>query len=144
LSRFLPAARSLFGCAVLAFCLIGAALAISSSLTTTASAAGASLDLEHLDGPELVAMLDDGELTSVELTKAYIARIDALNEAGPGLNAVSQLNKNALREAQRTDELRAEGKSLGPAMGLPVLVKDIIDVKGMATTAGNYWVPTRR
>src|SRR5262245_63496934 len=83
-------------------------------------------------------MMESGELTSVELTQAYIDRIYALNQAGPGLNAVSQLNKEALKEAKKTDELRAEGKILSPAMGLPILLKDLIDVKGMYTSAGNF------
>ncbi len=83
-------------------------------------------------------MMEKGELTSVELTRAYLARIDALNKRGPGLNAVTQYNKAALDEAAKADALRAEGKVLGPAHGLPILLKDLIDVKGMYTSAGNY------
>ncbi|HZO07246.1 MAG TPA: amidase family protein, partial [Solirubrobacterales bacterium] len=96
------------------------------------------LDLETLDGPTAIEMMESGDLTSVELTQAYIDRIYALNQAGPALNAVSQLNKEALKEAKKTDELRAEGKILSPAMGLPILLKDLIDVKGMYTSAGNW------
>ena len=44
-------------------------------------------------------MMEEGKLTSVELTKAYIDRIEALNKRGPGLNAVTQLNPDALKEA---------------------------------------------
>ena len=66
------------------------------------------LDLEHLDGPTAVEMMEDGELTSVQLTRAYIARIAALNKRGPGLNAVTQLNKDALKDAAQLDKERKE------------------------------------
>ena len=83
-------------------------------------------------------MMEEGKLTSVQLTTAYIERIEALNKRGPGLNAVTQLNKDALKEAAQLDKERAEGHLRGPAHGLPVLLKDLIDVKGMYTSNGNY------
>ncbi|MDP2180532.1 MAG: amidase family protein [Methylophilaceae bacterium] len=100
--------------------------------------AAAVLDLEKLDGPTAIKMLEDGKLTSVELTKAYIKRIEALNKRGPGLNAVTQFNKDALRDAALLDKERAQGHVRGPAHGLPILLKDLIDAKGMYTSAGNY------
>lgn len=111
---------------------------LSASVLGAASASAATLDLETLDGPTAIQMMERGELTSVELTEAYLARIKALNEQGPGLNAVTQLNQEVLKEAQHADEMRAEGKILSPAMGLPIVVKDLIDVKGMYTSAGNW------
>ena len=82
--------------------------------------------------------MEEGKLTSVELTRAYIARIAALNKSGPGLNAVSQLNSQAIKDAALLDKERKEGKLRGPAHGLPILLKDLIDVKGMYTSAGNF------
>ena len=96
------------------------------------------LDLETLDGVTAERMLESGELTSVQLVQAYLARIEALNKSGPGLNAVTQINPAVMAEARRADELRAQGVVLGPAHGLPVLLKDLIDVKGMYTSNGNY------
>jgi Asp-tRNA(Asn)/Glu-tRNA(Gln) amidotransferase A subunit family amidase len=96
------------------------------------------LNLETLSGGEAEAMLEAGEITSVELTEDYLARIDALNKAGAGLNAVTQINKYAMAEAEKADQERAEGIDLGPAMGLPILLKDIIDAKGMYTSAGDW------
>jgi Asp-tRNA(Asn)/Glu-tRNA(Gln) amidotransferase A subunit family amidase len=124
------AVRRLLACAalVLGFLVLGPGSAKAAPV----------LDLATLDGRTAVAMMDAGELTSVELTQAYIDRIVAMNQQGPGLNAVSQFNKDALVEAQKTDELRAEGKVLSPAMGLPILLKDLIDIKGMYTSAGNF------
>jgi Asp-tRNA(Asn)/Glu-tRNA(Gln) amidotransferase A subunit family amidase len=59
--------------------------------------------LEKLDAPTAIEMMAAGKLTSVRLTKAYIARIEALNKRGPGLNAVTQLNEDALKEAAQFD-----------------------------------------
>jgi amidase len=118
--------------------LIALTLAIFALLFGAAGAHAAPLALETLTGSKAEAMLQAGEITSVELTKDYLARIDALNKAGPGLNAVSQINKFALAEAEKVDSERAMGIDLGPAMGLPILLKDIIDAKGMYTSAGDW------
>lgn len=96
------------------------------------------LDLESLSAFEALGMMEAGELTSVQLVEAYVERIEALNKRGPGLNAVTQLNPAVLEEAAKADALRAQGLLLGPAHSLPVLLKDLIDVKGMYTSNGNY------
>ncbi|MFE9201917.1 amidase family protein [Micromonospora sp. NPDC007230] len=97
-----------------------------------------TLNLETLTGEQAEKMMADGELTSVQLTCAYLDRIEALNKRGPGLNAVSQLNPDVLKDAAQADQERAKGQLRGPAHGLPILLKDLIDVKGMYTSAGNY------
>ena len=116
--------------------------AVSAAILFAAPAAPALadpvLDLERLDGPTAIEMMEDGELTSVQLTRAYIARIDALNKRGPGLNAVTQLNADALKDAAKLDAERAAGHVRGVAHGLPVLLKDLIDAVGMYTSAGNW------
>jgi len=118
---------------------VGLLCALAGALACAAPAnADPVLDLETLDGPTAERMMEDGQLTSVQLTRAYIARIAALNKSGPGLNAVTQLNKDALKDAAQLDKERAEGHVRGPAHGLPILLKDLIDVKGMYTSAGNY------
>src|SRR6201986_5631905 len=91
-----------------------------------------------MSGVEAEEMLEAGEITSVELTEDYWERIEDLNKSGPGLNAVTQINKFALAEAEKSDQERAMGIDLGPAMGLPILLKDIIDAKGMYTSAGDW------
>ena len=114
-------------------------LAVTCALGLAAApASAADLDLETLDGPTAVKLMEEGKLTSVELTRAYIARIAALNKSGPGLNAVSQLNSQAIKDAALLDKERKEGHVRGPAHGLPILLKDLIDVKGMYTSAGNF------
>src|SRR3954470_16566254 len=78
-----------------------------------------------------------GQLTSVQLTRAYINRIAAVNSRGPGLNAVRITNPRALSDASLLDLERTTGKLRGPLHGVPVLVKDNLDVAGLPTTAGN-------
>ena len=78
-----------------------------------------------------------GQLTSVQATRAYINRIAATNARGPGLNAVRVTNPRALSDASLLDLERATGHVRGPLHGIPVLVKDNLDVAGLPTTAGN-------
>ena len=103
-----------------------------------AAAADPVLDLENLTGLQAVKMMEDGDLTSVALTRAYLSRIVALNKRGPGINAFTQYNKDALKDAALLDKERADGHLRGPGHGLPIILKDLIDVKGMYTSNGNY------
>jgi len=90
---------------------------------------------------QLQAEMALGKLTSVQLTNYYIARINALDQRGPdhGVNSIIELNPDALALAQRADNLRKQGKVLGPLHGIPVLLKDNIDTRDkMQTTAGSF------
>src|SRR3954454_11876312 len=102
-----------------------------------ARAADPPLDLERLTVADLSAKMAAGQLTSVQLTRAYINRIAATNARGPGLNAVRITNPRALSDAALRDLERATGHVRGPLHGVPVLVKDNLDVAGLPTTAGN-------
>jgi Asp-tRNA(Asn)/Glu-tRNA(Gln) amidotransferase A subunit family amidase len=86
---------------------------------------------------ELQEAMFERRLRSVEIAEAYLARIRAYDDNGPRLNAVIRLNRNALAEAAAADEERARGIVRGPLHGIPVLVKDNIDVAGMQTSAGS-------
>jgi amidase len=88
---------------------------------------------------ELQAAMASGNLTSEELTRAYIRRIFELDQGGPGVNAVIELNPDALVMAQQADALRRKGHVLGPLHGIPVLLKANIDTGDkMQTTAGSF------
>lgn len=90
---------------------------------------------------ELQAEMALGKLTSVQLTNEYIARINALDQRGSdhGVNSIIELNPDALIQAQRADNLRKQGKVLGPLHGIPVLLKDNIDTGDkMQTSAGSF------
>src|SRR5712691_11611008 len=88
---------------------------------------------------QLQAEMASGKLTSVELTKEYIARIIGLDQGTEGVNSIIQLNPDALAMAEHADKLRRHGKVLGPLHGIPVLLKDNIDTGDkMQTSAGSF------
>src|SRR5215469_11565915 len=88
---------------------------------------------------QLEAAMASGALTSEQLTTEYIQRIIALDQNGPGVNAVIELNPDALAMARNADALRRKGIVLGPLHGIPVLLKDNIDTGDkMQTSAGSF------
>jgi amidase len=89
----------------------------------------------------------DGRLTCRQLVQAYLDRIEAYDQQGPALNAIVTLNPNALAEADALDAAGAGQKVLtGPLHGIPVIVKDQAETKGIATSFGSIalegYVPT--
>jgi amidase len=79
--------------------------------------------------------MSSGQITSRELTQAYLTRIASLN---PLLHAVIETNAEALQIAGRRDAERREGNVRGPLHGIPILLKDnIATADGMQTTAGS-------
>ncbi len=87
---------------------------------------------------ELQAAMRSGSLTSEELTRAYLVRIFKLDQGGPGVNSIIELNPDALNMARQADELRRHGRVLGPLHGIPVLLKANIDTGDHEqTTAGS-------
>src|ERR1700720_1480927 len=88
---------------------------------------------------DLQAKMAAGTVTSERLTKYYLHRILALDQNGPGVNSVIELNPEAIRIAEQMDDLRMHGKVLGPLHGIPVLIKDNIDTgDAMQTSAGSF------
>lgn len=80
----------------------------------------------------------NGDFTITQVVQAYLDRIAAVDDSGPMLNAVIQINPDALTIAAELDRELKEGKSRGPMHGVPVLLKDNIDTHdGMETTAGS-------
>jgi len=78
------------------------------------------------------------EYTSHAITQLYLTRINDIDKNGPKLNAVIELNPNALDMANDLDKERDNGKVRGPLHGIPVLIKDNINTKDkVATTAGS-------
>lgn len=86
---------------------------------------------------ELQQKMHTNEYTSRSITELYLKRIAAIDKAGPKLNAVIELNKDALKIADAMDKERAAGRLRGPLHGIPVLIKDNISTADtMHTTAG--------
>lgn len=106
------------------------------ALPGSAAAAG-PFALSELTVSDLQAQLKSGKATSRSLCQQYLARIAEIDKAGPRLNAVIELNPDALRIADDLDKERKAGKLRGPLHGIPVLIKDNIDTGDqMQTTAG--------
>ncbi|KAF8513732.1 amidase signature enzyme [Hysterangium stoloniferum] len=98
-------------------------------------------DLYEAGVLELQAGLEKGEFTSVDLVKAYIARIDEVNLKGASLRAVLEINPSVLGQAAALDHERKSKGSRGSLHGIPVLVKDnfaTLASEGMNTTAGSF------
>ncbi len=95
------------------------------------------LRIAEADIATLGARLASGELSSARLAQAYLDRIAALDDAGPRLNAVIELNPQALAEARALDQERRDGRVRGPLHGIPVLLKDNIDAVPMVNSAGS-------
>jgi Asp-tRNA(Asn)/Glu-tRNA(Gln) amidotransferase A subunit family amidase len=86
--------------------------------------------------------IGEGKLTSEELTRACLARIEARE---PEVQAWAFLDpEHALRQARAADEWRKRGRPLGPLHGMPVGVKDIIDTADMPTENGTVLHAGRR
>ncbi|MEP9384898.1 amidase [Nocardioides sp. KR10-350] len=82
---------------------------------------------------EALAALEARALTSVQLVEAFLARIEAYE---PHYNAFTQLNPAALEEAKASDTRRALGEPPRALEGVPIVVKDSVDMAGLPTTDG--------
>lgn len=88
--------------------------------------------------PQIREALQSELISAARLTRMYLKRIAAYDDAGPGVNAFLHVNENAVREARQLDALRHHrGRSKKPLYGIPVLLKDNVDTADMPTTAGS-------
>src|ERR1700686_3510228 len=129
-----PAVRTLLLSALLAL-----PLAAANDATRNSESPDVPKNHNEWTVAQLQAEMASGKLTSAELTREYIARIIALDQNGPGVNSVIELNPDALDMARHADQLRRHGIVLGPLHGIPVLLKDNVDTGDMMqTTAGSF------
>jgi amidase len=85
---------------------------------------------------DLETGLSTGLFTSVDPVNTYLARIAQVN---PVLHAINEVNPDALAIAAELDGMRAQGKTLGPLHGIPIIVKDnIATADKMNNTAGSF------
>src|ERR1700751_576024 len=92
----------------------------------------------------LEATIDDirnayksGQLTCRQLVQMYLDRIEAFDQKGPAINSIITINSTALQEADRLDIAYKNSGPVGKLHGIPVVLKDQADVKGMPTTLGS-------
>ena len=101
---------------------------------TTAKPAIDVVELSAIDARDRMA---SGQLTSEALTKAYLDRIAQVDDAGQKLDSVIEINPKAVADAAALDAERKAGKVRGPMHGIPVLIKDNVDIAGMVNSAGS-------
>ncbi|MFJ5956972.1 amidase [Paenarthrobacter sp. NPDC092416] len=97
----------------------------------------ARFDVVEASIAQLREALEAGEVTSVELTQAYLDRIDAYDRNGIKLNALVVMNPQALADARASDDRRAQGATRGPLDGIPYTAKDSYLAKGLTAAAGS-------
>jgi amidase len=112
---------------------------------STCSAPPTDADIVALDALALRAEVVAGRLSAERVTQAYLRRIAALDDAGPALAAVIEVNRDAEAIARELDAQLRAGTAAGPLHGVPVLVKASIDTAdAMATTAGSLALAEHR
>jgi amidase len=105
--------------------------------TDTAFEAAGKFTLKEVTIAELQQKMESKALTSRAIVEMYLKRIDELDENGPKLNSIIELNPDSLAIADEMDRERKAGKVRGPMHGIPVLIKDNINTGDkMHTTAG--------
>ena len=95
-------------------------------------------DLEETTVADLRRRMETGQDTAGDIVEKYLARIEAVDRGGPGINCIIEVNPDAVGIALRLDEERKAGKVRGPLHGIPVIIKDnIATADRMQTTAGS-------
>jgi len=97
-----------------------------------------SADYVEYDIAALQSAMDSGELTSLALVDYYLARIARIDQAGPELHSIIEINPDARSIAETLDAERRDQGPRGPLHGIPVVLKANIDTgDAMATSAGS-------
>src|ERR1700676_1110036 len=119
---------------------LGAARIIDHAAATKVSAQSPvpDFELDEITIDSLQKAFASGQYSSRSVTEKYLARIQAIDKAGPMLNSVIEVNPDAIRIADGLDAERKAKGTRGPLHGVPILIKDNIDTGDrMNTTAGS-------
>src|SRR5438552_7203185 len=97
-----------------------------------------SFEFDEITIAELQAVMTAGKYTARAIAEKYLTRIDQIDKHGPAINAVIEINPDALSIAEALDNERKEKGARGPLHGIPVMIKDNLDTADrMMTTAGS-------
>jgi len=120
--------RAAFGASLLAALLLAGA--------ARPQAQGRTFDLLTASVSDIQAAVASGALTYERLVQLYLNRIDAYDKKGPRLNAVIAINPRALETARALDAERKAKGLRSPLHGIPIAVKDNVDVSDLPSAAG--------
>jgi amidase len=110
---------------------------LTAGFTPTSSQAGTDdFPFKEITVNELITGYEEGKYTSEEVVQSYLERIEKYEGT---YNAFTYMNKDALKEARKIDHMREKGEKLGPLAGVPIVIKEAVDVVGFPTTFG--WAP---
>ena len=112
------------------------------SAAASSGAGATASELIRLSAADLASKLASGEVSSAEATQAHLDRIVAVDG---DVHAFLHISADALATAERIDQQRAAGDTLGPLAGVPVAIKDVLCTLDMPSTAGSKilegWIP---
>ena len=112
------------------------------SAAASSGAGATASELIRLSAADLASKLASGAVSSVEATQAHLDRIVAVDG---DVHAFLHISADALATAERIDQQRAAGDTLGPLAGVPVAIKDVLCTLDMPSTAGSKilegWIP---
>ena len=94
------------------------------------------LNLEDITIGQLQNGYKNDDYSIVDVTQAYLQRIENIDQNGPELNSMLHINTEAVERAKKLDKELEDGKRRGPLHGVPIVLKDNIDTRDMPTTAG--------
>jgi amidase len=116
----------------------GASLAPLVAPSIASAAAAAPSDFNEMTVVQLQGLMGSGQLHAVELVNFYLQRIQTIDQSGPTVNSVIEVNPDALSIAKALDAERRAGHVRGPLHGIPILLKDNVDTHDqMQTAAGS-------
>ena len=97
----------------------------------------ASFNLLEATIDDIHSAYKSGQLSVRQLVQMYLYRIEAYDKKGPAINAIISVNSHALEEADQLDAKFKASCFVGPLHGIPIIIKDQADAKGMPTTLGS-------
>src|SRR5207245_2439050 len=118
--------------------LAGGEASVAGLAANEITAVSAPSKLNETTSVELQVLMSKGELTAVGLLDFYLNRIGSLDQGGPRVNSIIELNPDARAIARALDQERRQNGPRGPLHGIPILLKDNIDTHDkMQTAAGS-------